>query len=89
MQSLRYFRVKKKVVLQKQQNPIGGECGKQLGVLYHVRNLDKKECICFTPFITLIVFLPPQNKLVLKEKYPLYLIQDLKSLAKNAEENIC
>ena len=48
-----------------------------LGVLYHVRNRDKKECISFTPFITIIVFLPPENKLVLKDKYPLYLIQDL------------
>ena len=49
----------------------------------------KKKSISFTPFITIIVFLPPQNKLMVKDKYPLYLIQDLKSLAINAEENIC
>lgn len=34
------------------------------------------------------VFTTPKQTCV-KDKYPLYLIQDLKSLAKNAEENIC
>ena len=78
MQSLRYFLVKKSGIATTTKSEWWRMWGAgALGVLYHVRNRDKKECISFTPFITIIVFLPPENKLVLKDKYPLYLIQDL------------
>ena len=61
----------------------------QLRVLYHVRNPDKKRMHFFHPiYYNNRVFTTPKQTCV-KDKYPLYLIQDLKSLAKNAEENIC